>query len=340
MSKKVRWGLLSTANINKALISPLQVSERSELIAVASRDGSKAQEYAENHDIPKAHASYEALLADPEIDAIYISLPNLLHREWTVKAAAAGKHVLCEKPLVTTIADFDQVIAAAETHNVIIFEAFMYLHHPQTRQLLALVREGRLGNVQQINSWFHFYLPPERATNIRLNATLHGGSLWDVGVYPNSLALSIAQAAGAGETPVEVYASQIVGESGVDVAMRAQLHYANGLVAQISSGFRTPFREGAQIIGDQGMLYVAEPWKPGLQGNASHCTLTTVDGNSTTITTPAIDPYLCEVQAMEACLLDGAEPVLTLQQSRDFLRSVLAIYESAKTGKAVRVATT
>jgi len=338
MSNKVRWGLLSTANINKALIGPLQASERSELVAVASRDGSKAQEYAQHYTIPKAHGSYEALLADPEIDAVYISLPNLLHREWAVKAAEAGKHVLCEKPLVTTLADFDALMTAADQYNVIIFEAFMYLHHPQTRQLLALVREGRLGTVQQISSWFHFYLPPERATNIRLNATLHGGSLWDVGVYPNSLALAVAQAAGAGEAPAEVYASQIVGESGVDVAMRAQLHYANGLVAQISSGFRTPFREGAQIIGDQAMLTVAEPWKPGLQGNASHSTLTTTSGESTTITTPAIDPYLCEVHAMEACLLDGAAPVILLQQSRNFLRSVLAIYESAKTGKVVQLA--
>lgn len=337
MSKKVRWGLLSTANINKALIGPLQQSERSELVAVASRDGAKAKDYAETFNIPRAHSSYEALLADPEIDAIYISLPNLLHREWTVNAAAAGKHVLCEKPLVTTLADFDQVVTAAETHQVVIFEAFMYLHHPQTRQALSLVREGRLGNIQQINSWFHFYLAPENAANIRLNATLHGGSLWDVGVYPNSLALAFASAAGSGEAPVEVYASQIVGESGVDVAMRAQLSFANGLIAQISSGFRTPFREGAHIVGDQAMLYLEQPWKPGLEGEASHSTLTTVEGKSTTITTPAIDPYLCEVHAMEAALLDGAEPVISLAQSRNFLRSVLAIYESAKTGKPVRL---
>lgn len=335
MSTKVRWGLLSTANINQALLGPLRQSERSELVAVASRDGAKAAAYAEKHEIPKAHGSYEALLADPEIDAIYNPLPNLLHREWTVKAAAAGKHILCEKPLVTTLEDFDAVSAAVTEHQVVLFEAFMYLHHPQTQQVLTLVREGKLGNIQQINSWFHFYLPPERATNIRLNAALHGGSLWDVGVYPNSYALAVAAAAGAGPRPERVWASQITGESGVDVAMRAQLQFAGGLIAQISSGFRTPFREGMQIIGDEGMLYVNEPWKPGLQGNDSHCTLTTVDGKSSTITTPAIDPYLCEVQAMEAILLDGGEPVISLEQSRNFLRSVLAIYQSAADGSLV-----
>jgi predicted dehydrogenase len=306
------------------------------LVAVGSRDAAKAAAYAETNNIPKAHGSYEALLADPEIDAIYNSLPNLLHREWTVKAAEAGKHVLGEKPLVTTLQDFDLVTQAAAKHNVVIFEAFMYLHHPQTQQVLALVREGQLGNVQQINSWFHFYLPPERSTNIRLNASLHGGSLWDVGVYPNSYALAIAQAAGGGDAPTAVWANQIVGESGVDVAMRAQLQFADGLIAQISSGFRTPFREGLQVIGDKAMIYVNEPWKPGLKGSESHCTLTTIGGESTTITTPAIDPYLCEVKAMEAAVLDGADPVISLNQSRNFLRSVLAIYESAKTGAVVR----
>jgi len=338
MANKVRWGLLSTANINKALIGPLQRAARSELVAVASRDQGKATEYAKEHGIPKAYGTYEALLADPEIDVIYNPLPNLLHREWTVKAADAGKHVLCEKPLVTTLADFDQVKNAAERNGVIIFEAFMYLHHPQTRNLLELVHAGKVGAVQQINSWFHFYLPPERATNIRLNAQLHGGSLWDVGVYPNSVALAIASAAGAGDAPASVWASQIVGESGVDVAMRAQLHFANGLVAQISSGFRTPFREALHIVGDQGLLQVVEPWKPGLQGSDSRMTFTSIQGETETFVTPAIDPYLCEVEAMEACLLDGAAPVISLAQSRNFLRSVLAIYESAASGQSVRLA--
>jgi D-xylose 1-dehydrogenase (NADP+, D-xylono-1,5-lactone-forming) len=338
MPNKLRWGLLSTANINQALISPLQRAERSTLMAVASRDGAKANQYAKEHGIPKAYDSYEALLADPDIDVIYNPLPNLLHREWTVKAADAGKHVLCEKPLVTTLTDFDQVQAAAARNKVTIFEAFMYLHHPQTRKVLELIQVGKVGAVQQVNSWFHFYLPLERATNIRLNAQLHGGSLWDVGVYPNSVALAVADAAGAGDAPVEVWASQIIGESGVDVAMRAQLHFANGLVAQISSGFRTPFREALHIVGDQGALYVAEPWKPGLQGNDSQIVFTSIHGATETMVTPAIDPYLCEIQAMEACLLDDAAPVIPLERSRHFLRSVLAIYESAISGRPVRLA--
>jgi len=333
MSRILRWGLLSTANINKALIGPIQASPRSELTAVASRDIERARAYAAERDIPNAHGSYEALLADPAIDAIYLSLPNGLHAEWAIKAMQVGKHVLCEKPLVVSMAEFEQVEAAALDTGATIFEAFMYLHHPQTRQALEMVRSGRLGKLQLVNSWFNFFLPPERSTNVRLSAGLTGGSAWDVGVYPNSLSLTMV---GEG-APVEVWAQQTVGESGVDVAMAAQLRFASGAVAQISSGFRTPFREAVYLVGDRGILQIHEPWKPGLAGNDSVMTLTDVDGGSETIVTPATDPYLCEVQAMEACVLDGAAPVVSLADSRNFLRSMLAIYESAHTGQVVRL---
>jgi predicted dehydrogenase len=136
--------------------------------------------------------------------------------------------------------------------------------------------------------------------------------------------------------PQSAWASQIVGESGVDVAMRGQLLFGDDVVAQISSGFRTPFREGAFIVGDAGILHISEPWKPGLTGRDSVMTLTHRDGTTESIVTPAVDPYLCEVQAMEACILDRAAPVLSLAQSRDFLRSVLALYKSAASGQVVK----
>ena len=192
MNGTVRWGLLSTAKINAALIGPLQTAARSQLAAVASRDHGKAAAYAAEHHIPKAFGSYEELLADPEIDAVYISLPNSMHAEWTIKAAQAGKHVLCEKPLVVSLAELDQVEAAAAKAGVTVFEAFMYLHHPQTRQALEMVRSGKLGKLQTINSWFNFYLPPVQAQNVRLQAGLTGGAMWDVGVYPNSVSIVMA----------------------------------------------------------------------------------------------------------------------------------------------------
>jgi predicted dehydrogenase len=331
MSNKIRWGILSTARINDALIEPIRQAERSELVAVASRDLTKAQAYAKEKGIPKAHGSYEALLADPEIDVIYNSLPNGLHCEWTIKAAEAGKHVLCEKPLVISMAEFDRVEAAVKAAQVTVFEAFMYLHHPQTVKVKEMIQAGELGNLQLINSWFHFYLSPERSENIRLRPELEGGSAWDVGVYPSSMAIVMA---GVG-APEEVWASQIVGETGVDVAMRAQMRFANGVIAQISSGFRTPFREAAYIVGDKGMINIIKPWKPGIDDNDSYLKFSAINGTEETIVIPATNPYLCEVKAMEACLLDGAEPMVPLYLSREFLKTILALYQSAKSGRPV-----
>ena len=189
MPDKIRWALLTTAKINDALIDPIRQAERSELVAVGSRSLERAKAYAQEKSIPKAHGSYEDLLADPDIDVIYNALPNGMHCEWTVKAAEAGKHVLCEKPLVISMEEFDQVESAAVDGDVTVFEAFMYLHHPQTLKVRSMIEEGQLGTIQLINSWFNFYLPPENAGNVRLQSDLEGGSAWDVGVYPNSMAV-------------------------------------------------------------------------------------------------------------------------------------------------------
>ncbi|MFZ1756710.1 MAG: Gfo/Idh/MocA family oxidoreductase [Caldilineaceae bacterium] len=331
MSNVVRWGLISTANINNALIGPIKAAGRSELVGIASRDQAKADAYAAEKGIPNAYGSYEAMLADPNIDAVYISLPNSLHCEWTVVAAEAGKHVLCEKPLVVSMEEFDRVEAAAVANGVTVFEAFMYLHHPQTIAAQTLIADGRLGQVQLIQAWFNFYLSPERATNIRLRPDVTGGCLWDVGVYPNSLAVTMAHPA----SPRQIFASQIIGETGVDVAIRGQFVFEGGAVGQVSSSFRTPFREGTYVVGDEAILHIPEPWKPGLKGADSVMTITNRDGFTEQIVTPAIDPYLCEVEAMEACVLDGADPVLPLSRSRLFLQCVLAQYQSARTGQVV-----
>lgn len=334
MADKIRWGLLSTAAINDAVIDPIRKSERSELVAVASRTESTAKEYADSKGIPKAIAGYEALLADSNVDVIYIPLPNSMHAEWAVRAAEAGKNVLCEKPASVTLDGLNQMAAAAEANNVTIFEAFMYLHHPQTQKAKQMIDDGKLGKIQTVTSWFHFYLPPEDSSNIRLSQELVGGCLWDVGVYPNSLAVYMV---GNG-APAEIWAQQITGETGVDVAMRAQMRFENGAVAQLSSGFRSPFREGTHIVGEDGMLVIPEPWKPGETGDDSVMFFTASDGKTEEIVTPAVSPYICEVQAMEACILDGAEPVVPLSLSLEFLLSALGQYESARTGKVVEIA--
>ncbi|MGL4648926.1 MAG: Gfo/Idh/MocA family protein, partial [Caldilineaceae bacterium] len=259
MAERLRWALLSTAAINQNLIGPLRRAERSELVAVASRDFDRGQQYAAKWNIPRVFGSYEALLADPDIDVIYNALPNSMHAEWSARAAAAGKHVLCEKPMAVSLAEIDLLEAAAGENGVTIFEAFMYLHHPQTRKVIEMVRDGAIGQLQTIHGWFHFYLPPTDGDNVRLQSGLAGGSAWDLLVYPNSYAI----AATGGVPPLAVWAQQIVGETGVDVAMRAQLRFAGDVSAQVSSGFRSPFRQGVWFVGDAGILKVPEPWKPG-----------------------------------------------------------------------------
>ena len=332
MAERLRWGILSTAAINKALIGTIRQAARSELVAIASRNAERAQAYAEANGIPKAYGRYEDLLADPDVDAIYNPLPNALHCEWTVKAAQVGKHVLCEKPLVLNLAEMDEVEAAAEANNVTIFEAFASLHHPKTRKIIEMVAAGELGDLQQIIAWQAFYLPLEDRDNIRLNPELGGGSLRDVGVYPVSFSIAVNQA----EPPVEVWATQMLGETGLDASMMAQMHFANGLVAQISGGHRRPRHRGAHVVGDRLMLEISEPSMPLGTEDKNHQILAfSREGTYETIVTPATDAYLCEVRAMEACVLDNAPPVVPLSLSRDILRTALALYQSAEIGKLV-----
>ena len=332
MSDKLRWGLLSTAAINDWVIGPIRQTGRSEVAAVASRSTERAQTYAAEWGIPRAYGNYEALLADPEVDVIYNPLPNSLHCEWTVKAAAAGKHVLCEKPMVLNPDDLDKIEAAAADYNVTIFEAFAYLHHPQMITVRAMVKAGKLGDLQLITGCHAFYLPAEDQDNIRLNPALGGGALWDVGIYPVSQSIILA---GAG-LPVEVWGCQMKGESGVDLVMSGQMRFSNGVISQISGSMRTPQRYGLEVNGSEGSLLIPNPSiRPGSEGEIQRMILSTRDGSTETIVTPAKDAYQCEIEMMESCLLDGGAPMMTFDLSRTILRSLLALYESAETGKLV-----
>ena len=253
----LNWGLLSTANINRALITPLRASPRNRLTAVASRDLAHAQAYAAERDIPRAFGSYEAMLADPDIDVVYISLPNSLHAEWSIKAMQAGKHVLCEKPLAVTLAEVDAMTAAARSTGRVLAEAFMYRHHPQTLKVKELVESGAIGQLQVIRGGFTF--PLSNPANVRLIPELGGGGIWDVGCYPISFTRTIAGAA-----PVEVFGWQVTGESGVDVVFTGQMRFPNGVVGQFDSGFRSPERMLMEFLGSEGALSLTNSFKPGL----------------------------------------------------------------------------
>ncbi len=255
MKKTLRWGFLSTANINKALFEPLRTSKRNRLLAVASRSQEKADAYAREKKIERAYGTYEALLADPEIDVIYNPLPNHLHTEWTIKAVEAGKHVLCEKPIALTVKDVDAITAAAEKHGRIVAEAFMYRTHPQTLKVNEIVEAGKLGRVRMVRGSYTYVLA--NAEDIRLIPEMGGGGLWDIGCYPLSYARSVL-----GTEPQEAFGEQLIGSTGVDETFVAQLHFPDDVFVQIDCSFRIPYHTFMEIIGDDATLSIPHPFNP------------------------------------------------------------------------------
>lgn len=333
----LRWGLLATAEINESVIGPIKNSQRSELAAVSSRDEDESRVYAREKGIPRWHGSYDAMIADPDIDVIYNPLPNTLHADWTIKALEAGKHVLCEKPMVVNMEQFERVESTALRTGKMLFEAVKYMHHPQTWKVIDLLKSGDLGTPQLIQGWLHFYLPPEDKDNIRLKPELGGGAHWDIGVYPMTWSIAV----NGGKAPREVLAHQIVGETGVDIAMAAQLNFENNVTAQISCSFRSPWREGVKVVCEDAMLDIPVPFRAGEDKKESHFTIERrgQDGSNKTeeVTIAAKDPFAGEIERIEGCILDGLQPIVPLSLSREFLKTTLAIYESARTGKSVSI---
>ncbi len=248
----VRLGIVSTAHINRLLIPGAQASEKVELVAVASREQSKADAYARTWGIERAYGSYEALLEDPDVDAVYISLPNTLHCEWSIRAVEAGKHVLCEKPLSRHPSDVEQAFDAAERAGRLISEAFMYRHNPQTMRLVELVTAGAIGELRLIRSAFSYSLYD--AENIRLRSDVEGGSLMDVGCYCVSGSRLLA-----GE-PEIVFGQAYVGPTGTDWVFAGTMRFAGDVLAQFDCGTCLPSRDELEVIGSDGSLFLDDPW--------------------------------------------------------------------------------
>jgi xylose dehydrogenase (NAD/NADP) len=320
-----RWGLLSTARINRAIIPPIQASDRHELAAVASRDRDRGEAYAREWGIPRVHDSYETLIDDPDIDAIYNPLPNALHAAWTIRAVRAGKHVLCEKPLATTVADVDAIAREAKAAGVVVTEAFMYRHHPQTLRLKALVDERAIGKLRLIRSAFTF--PLTRTGDVRWEPALGGGSLWDVGCYPVSIARLLA-----GAEPQEVFGRSRQGKEDVDEAFTGQITLGE-VVAQFDAGFRAPLRTHLEVVGTDGVITASAPFKPGPDAR-----LVVSRGEATDIVEVENQPlYIGELDDLADAATLGRAPRVTLADSRGNVATIVALYESARTGRPVAV---
>ena len=318
----VKWGIMSTAHINRLFLAGAREADNVEITAVASRDKARAEQYAREQQIPKAHGGYEELLADPEVEAVYIPLPNSLHIEWSIQALESGKHVLCEKPLSRRATDVERAFDVAEREQRLLMEAFMYRHNPQTRRLTELVADGAVGRVRVIRAAFGFVA--HDPANVRLQTGLDGGGLMDVGCYCVSGARLIA-----GE-PERVSAEQVLGGDGVDVVFAATMRHQNDVLSHFDAGLALDSRDVLELVGDAGSILLEDPW---------HCRHPVIElrrgADSERIEIEKANSYRLEAENFSAAIRGEAAPLLGRDDAVGQARTIEALYRAAETGQAI-----
>ena len=323
MSEPVRWGLLSTARINQAILDGAVQSERTEVVAVASRDQSHAEAYAREHGLERAYGTYDALLADADLDVVYISLPNSMHVEWSIRALEAGKHVLCEKPFTRNPDDVTAAWDAADRADRILSEAFMWRHNPQTKRLRELIDEGAVGEVRLIRAVFSYSLYDE--DNIRLRTDVEGGALMDVGCYCVS-----GSRLAAGAEPVQVCGSAWYGPTGTDWVFAGLLRFPGDVLATFDCGTALPNRDELEVVGDEGSLFLDDPW---------HASTPVIelrrDGDTKRIELEPVDSYRLELENVSAAAAGEAELLLGRDDAMGQARTLEALHRSAQSGQPV-----
>ncbi len=322
MSDPVRFGLLSTARINDKLVAGARESEAVSIVAVASRDGETAGAYARERSIGRAHGSYEALLSDNDVEAVYISLPNGLHLEWSIRALAAGKHVLCEKPLGRSAEAVGRAFDVADREGRLLVEAFMYRHNPQTKRLATLVADGAIGTPRLIRTSFSFRA--DDPADPRLRRELEGGALMDVGCYCVSAARLLF-----GE-PLRVAGEQRLGGDGVDVAFAGLLGFDGELMAGFDCGITHEESETLVVLGEEGSLHVADPW---------HCRRTGIElrrgGSAEQIAVAPVNSYTLELEDLAVAIREGRPPLLGRVDAVGQARTIEALYAAADQQRTV-----
>jgi len=318
----VKWAIMSTANINRKVIPGAHASPKVELVAVASRDQARADEYAKTWEIPRAYGSYDALLADPGVEAVYISLPNSMHCEWAIKALEAGKHVLCEKPLSRHATEVEAAFDAAARTGRLLSEGFMYRHNPQTKRAKQLVDEGAIGELRLIRSAFSYSLYDE--SNIRLSTALDGGALMDIGCY------AVSGSRLFGGEPERVYGEAWFGPSGTDWVFAGMLRFPGNVVALFDSGTAMTERDELEAIGSEGSLFLDDPW---------HCKMPGIElrreGRVERVELDLVDSYGLELENFSDAIRGDGELLLGRDDAVAQARVLEALHESAMRGAPV-----
>jgi xylose dehydrogenase (NAD/NADP) len=314
----VRWGVVSTARINRKLLPGAREADGVEVVAVGSRDPERGKAFAAEFGIERVHGSYEGLLADPDVDAVYIPLPNSLHVTWTVRALEAGKHVLCEKPLSRRAADVEAAFDGADRAGRVLMEAFMWRYHPQTEVLERLARE--IAPLRVVRAAFGFPLPVDDPNNVRWLADLEGGALMDVGCYCVS-ALRLL----CGGEPERIAGQAVNAPSGVDVRFTGLLQFPSGVLGTFDCGFDVPRRSALEVVGEGGTIVSHDPW----HGVSPRITFTTPDGDTEEVPVTAADPYRLELEDVSAAIRDGGDPRLGRDDAVGQARAIEALYSAA-----------
>lgn len=303
MNAHIKWGVLGYARIAKNSVIPAIVqASNSELYAVASRDPEKLRACQQQFGCAKTYLGYEALLDDPEVQAVYIPLPNALHKEWTLKAAQRGKHILCEKPLALTSADCQEMIAACQTHQVTLMEAFMYRYTARIKQMQMLLQSGVLGDLKVVSSTFGICVTDPQS--VKWQPELGGGSLYDVGCYAVNF---VGLVTGAEPSAV---AAEYVLQNNVDSLMAAVLRYDQGVIATVNSWLQAMRTLTSEIIGTTGRLIVPDTFS----GQAGALTLITAAGEQQFLV-PASERYVLEVEDFAGALLQHRPPLISLEET-------------------------
>ena len=332
MDRALRWGVLSTALISEKVLAGAARSDAVDVVAVASRDRERAQELADRWGLSTAHGSYEDLLADDRVEAVYIPLPNGMHHEWTMRALAAGKHVLCEKPYSRHPALVEEAFAEAEARGLVLSEAFMYRYNPQIVRLAELVLTERvIGDVRLVVASFSW--PTAPTGDVRLDPDLEGGALLDVGCYCVSAARLLA-----GE-PLSVTAQRLVGPTGVDISFAATLEHADGVLTHIDAGLHLPDRSHLEVVGTLGTITVRDPWHcvtPGLTVTPV-ATSTNPNPEAYAVEVPVTSSYQLELEEVGRAVRGEDNVLLRRADALGQSRAIEALETAARTGKTVTV---
>ena len=322
MTNTVKWGIISTADINRKVIPGAHASDKVDLVAVASRDQARADAYAKEWEIPQAFGSYDDLLADPKIEAVYISLPNTLHCEWSIRALEAGKHVLCEKPLSRHPDEVTAAFDAADRTGRLLSEAFMYRHNPQTKRLKELVADGAIGELRVVRSVFSYSLYDE--DNIRLRTDVEGGALMDVGCY------NVSGSRLLGGEPERAFGEAWFGPSGTDWVFAGTLRFPANVIATFHCGTALPDQDELEAIGSEGSLFLDDPW---------HCNNPVIelrrDGKVERIELEHQDSYRLELENLSDAIRGEGELLLGREDALGQARALEALHESATSGSPV-----